>query len=117
MKKVLLAVLAVLLFASFGYAADLNLRATWTANTDTATTGYKIYRTDGTRTLVATVAGKTTATANFTVTVPDNYIGTLRFVMTAMSATKESADSLPATLPLDLTPVPAVPGGFNVVQQ
>jgi hypothetical protein len=38
----------------------------------------------------------------------------LRFVMTATSATKESADSLPATYFFDLTPIPAVPGGFGI---
>jgi hypothetical protein len=114
MKKVVLAVLFVAFLAGSAFGADLNLRATWTANTDTVTTGYRLYRTDGVRTLVASIPGRTTASHDFTITVPDGSTSTLRFVMTATSATKESADSLPATYFFDLTPIPAVPGGFGI---
>lgn len=117
MKRIMLVLAMVLVMASVSMAADLALRATWTANTDTVTTGYKLYRTDGTRALVATIPGKTTALYNFTLTVPDGTTGTLRFVMTAISATKESADSVTALYPFDLTPVPSVPGGLGIVAQ
>jgi hypothetical protein len=117
MRKALLALAMVFILSSFSYAADLSLRATWTANVDSVTVGYKIYRTDATRTLVATVPGKAVATYTFPVTVPDASSGTLRFVMTAYSATKESADSNTVSVPFDLTPVPAVPASFGVVIQ
>ena len=107
----------LLAMATMASAADLALKATWTPNTDTVTTGYRLYRTDGARVLVGTIPGKTTALYNFTITVPDNSLGTLKFVLTAYSPTKESADSVTASYPFDLTPVPAVPSGVNVVVQ
>lgn len=119
MKKmwVVLAMVLALAFASVAIADDVALKATWTPNTDTVTLGYKLYRTDVARTLIATIPGKATATHNFTMVFPAGSIGTLKFVMTAYSATKESGDSNEAPYPLDLTPVPAVPGGFAVQKQ
>ena len=117
MKRLFLVLVMVLAFAGVAIADDVALRATWTPNTDTVTVGYKIYRTDVARTLIATIPGRTTATHNFTMVFPAGSIGTLRFVMTAYSATKESGDSNEAPYPLDLTPVPAVPGGFAVQKQ
>lgn len=114
MRKLALALILVLAVAVPSFGADLALRATWTANTDTVTTGYKLFRTDGTRVLLATIPGRTTASYDFVVTVPDNSTSTLTFVMRAYSATKESADSLPASYFFDLTPIPAVPGGLGI---
>jgi hypothetical protein len=117
MKKICLMVMAMVFMASVSWGANLALKATWTSNTDTVTTGYKIYRTDGTRVLVGTIPGKTTSQYLFSITVPDGSSGTLTFVMTATSATKESADSLTASYPFDLSPIPAVPSGFGITAQ
>jgi hypothetical protein len=110
----ILAILAI--FTTPAFAADLLLKATWTPNTDSAT-GYKLYRVDGTRTLIGTIPGRATALYNFTLTVPDGSTGTARFVMTATTATKESVDSAVALFPFDLTPVPAAPGNLGVTVQ
>lgn len=113
MKKVVLFTLMVVFLATTAFAADILLTAYWTPNTDSAT-GYKLYRTDGARTEVAAIPGRATSTYNFSITVPDGSAGTLRFVMTATNATKESPDSVVATFPFDLTPTPVAPGGFGV---
>jgi hypothetical protein len=76
MRRLVIA-LGLVLLASTAQAEVLNLKTTWTANVDTVTTGYKLYRGDGTRTLIGTIPGKTTAQYLFTVTVPDNSTGTL----------------------------------------
>jgi hypothetical protein len=117
MKKIVLMAMAMVMLTSFVYAENLSLRATWTPNTDAVTTGYKLYRTDGARILIGTIPGKTMALYPFTVTVPDGSIGTLTFVMTAYSATKESADSLVASYPFDLSPTPTVPAGLGISRQ
>jgi hypothetical protein len=118
MKKILLMVLAMVFITSLSYGANLALKATWTANTDAYTVGYKIYRTDGARTLIGTIPGKPTAIYNFNVTVPDNSSGTLKFKLTAYNSSNvEGADSNEALYPFDLIPVPPAPAGLGVNQQ
>lgn len=119
MKKLLLVLAMVcLLIPSISFAASIPLRANWTANTDTVTIGYKLYRTDGTRVQVGgNIVGKATTQYLFTITVPDGSTGTATFVMTAYSATKESADSVTVSYPFDLSPSPAVPVGFGIQAQ
>lgn len=119
MKRFLLVMVMVFAFASVSMAADIALRATWTANSPAdAAIGYRLFRVDGVRTQVgADIPGRTTTSHNFTVTVPDNSTGTLRFVLVAYSPTKVSADSVAANYPFDLTPAPAAPGGFGIMAQ
>jgi hypothetical protein len=116
MKKILLMVLAMVFITSLSYGANLALKATWTANTDAAT-GYKLYRTDGTRILIGTIPGRATTQYLFNVAVPDGSTGTLTFVMTATSATKESPDSAVASYFFDLTPALTAPVGVGVSPQ
>jgi hypothetical protein len=117
MKKLLIVLAMVVLIPSFVFAASIPLRAVWTANTDTVTIGYKLYRTDGTRALLGTIPGKATIQYNFNITVPDNSTGTATFVLTAYSATRESGDSVQVSYPFDLSPLPVVPGGFGIMAQ
>jgi hypothetical protein len=117
MKRICLMVMAMVLISTLVFGASIPLKATWTPNTDSVTIGYKLYRTDGSRQLVGTIVGKTPAMPYlFSVTIPDGSTGTMTFVLTAYSTTKESGDSTPASLPFDLSPVPAVPMGFGVSQ-
>lgn len=95
------------------YAATLNLRATWTANTEPDMASYRLYRTDGARTLVGTIPHPAT-TYDFSVIVPDNTQGTLTFVLTAVDTSgNESGDSNVASRPFDLRP-PAAPSGISI---
>src|SRR3989304_9789163 len=96
MKKIILIILALVFMASLSFAATLNLKATWTANTETDMASYKLYRTDGTRTLIGTIPHPTVF-YNCSVTVPDNTDVSLTFVLTAVdTGNNESVDSVPA---------------------
>ena len=102
MKWVVIALMAFIMFCGSAFGATLNLKATWTANTETDMASYKLYRTDGTRTLIGTIAFPSTS-YNFSVTVTDNSSGTLTYVLTAVdTAGNESADSASASYPYDL---------------
>src|SRR4030042_1692243 len=82
----------------------LNLTASWTANTEPDICEYRLYRTDGTRTWIATTAHPN-ASCNSSVTVPNGSSGTLTFVLTAVDINNnESADSSPASYNYDLRP-------------
>jgi hypothetical protein len=113
----ILLVLAVMSGSAFG--ATLNLRATWTANTESDMKEYRLYRTDGTRTLMGTIAHPTTS-YNFSVTVADNTTGTLTFVLVAVDTNNNvSADSSPAasySYNTDATP-PAAPRSLTIAKQ
>ena len=116
MKKILLIILAMVFTASLVFGASIPLRATWTANTESDMASYKLYRTDGTRLLIGTIAHPTT-NYNFTLIVPDNSQGTLTFVLTALdTAGNESLDSGVVSYPFDLRS-PAAPIGLGVVRQ
>lgn len=118
MKQIGLLAMALVFISTFSFGATIALKATWNPNTDSVTIGYKLYRTDGTRVLIGTIPGKTpTQPYLFNITVPDNSTGTATFVMTAYSATKESADSGVANYPFDLTPPPAIPSSFTIAPQ
>jgi hypothetical protein len=110
-------ILGLVLISTLAFGENLALKATWTPNTDEATIGYKLYRTDGTRTLIGTIPGKTIAQYPFNISVPDGSIGALSFVLTGYSETKESGDSNTASYPFDLSPIPAVPGGLGIEKQ
>src|SRR5512135_1530875 len=82
--------------------ATLNLTAKWTANTDSITKYYRLYRTDVTRTLIGTVSHPNTS-LSFAISVPDGSAGTSQFVLTAADANNnESADSNSASYNYDL---------------
>jgi hypothetical protein len=94
--------------------ATLNLTASWTANTELDMKEYRLYRTDGARTLVGTIPHPTT-TCNFSVTVPDQSAGTLTFVLVAVDRSNiPSADSTPASYYYNLDTGPsALVGVFS----
>lgn len=118
MKKLALVLLVLVVMSGSAFGATLNLRATWTANTETDMREYRLYRTDGTRTLIGTIAHPTT-THNFSVTVADNTSGTMTFVLVAVDTNNNvSADSTAASYPFntDLTP-PAAPRSLSIARQ
>src|SRR4030042_1265260 len=94
--------LSFLILSQSVLGATLNLTASWTANTDPDVRDYRLYRTDGTRTLIGTTPHPNT-TYPFTVTVSDGSYGTLLFVLTAVDINNnESADSSPGSYSYDL---------------
>jgi len=99
--------LALLIFMiSIGPAsgATLNLRVTWTANTEPDMKEYRLYRTDGTRALIGTITYPASS-YNFSVTVPDRSSSTLTFVLTAVDANNnESPDSSTASYSYKVRP-------------
>ena len=118
MKRIALILLVIVAFSGSAFGANLNLKAAWTANTETDMKEYKLYRTDGTRSLVGTIAYPTTS-YNFSVTVADGSKGTLTFVITAIDTNNnESLDSTLASYPynLDTTP-PVAPRNLLLTQQ
>ena len=118
MRKIIIVLAIVLiLIPTLALGASIPLRATWTPNTDTVTIGYKLYRTDGTRTLIGAITGRNpTFPYLFNITVPDGSYGTATFVVTAYSVTKESADSNTASYTFDLTLDPAAPAGLIIIR-
>jgi len=115
MKWVVIALMAFVMFCGSAFGATLNLKATWTANTESDMASYKLYRTDGTRTLIGTIAFPSTS-YNFSVTVTDNSSGTLTYVLTAVdTAANESADSATASYPYDLV-LPTSPKNLLVTK-
>jgi hypothetical protein len=118
MKRIALVLAIVIIFSGSAFGAALNLRATWTVNTEPDMKEYKLYRTDGTRVLIGTISHPNMS-HNFSVTVPDNSAGTLTFVLTAVDTNNNpSTDSAPASYNynLDTTP-PAAPTSLTVQKQ
>lgn len=117
MKKIFLMVLiGMFIFPLLSYGATFNLKASWTANTETDMKEYRLYRTDGIRTLIGTIPHPTVQ-YNFTLTVADGTQGTATFVLTAVDiALNESVDSVTVPFSWDLKP-PAVPLGFGITKQ
>jgi len=124
MKKmiILMAVVMSLFLCIEAFGATLNLKALWTANTETDLAGYNLYRTDGTRTKInASLIGITYGTAAnpylFSVAVTDGTEGTLRYKLTAVdTAGNESLDSAEAPYTFDLK-APLAPVGFGIFKQ
>ena len=117
MKRFFL-VLGILLIPVLSFSATLNLKATWTANTESDMKEYRLYRTDGTRTLVGTIPHPTT-TYNFSATVPDGSAGTMTFVLVAVDTNNNiSPDSATASYAYntDVTP-PIAPKGLSIAKQ
>jgi hypothetical protein len=118
MKWMTLVLVVGLIFCGSAFAATLNLRATWTANTEPDMKEYRLYRTDGTRALIATIAHPNTS-YNFSVTVADNSSGTLTFVLTAVDTNNnQSPDSTPASYVYNLDTIPPTsPRNLSVQNQ
>jgi hypothetical protein len=118
MKWMTLVLVAVMFFCGSAFGATLNLKATWTANTEPDMKEYRLYRTDGTRTLTGTISHPSTS-YNFSVTVPDQSAGTLTFVLTAVDTNNnESLDSTPASYSYNIDTIPpAAPKNLNVQKQ
>jgi len=118
MKWVIILLAFITIFSGSAFGATLNLRATWTANTESDMKEYRLYRTDGTRALIGTIPHPTIS-YNFSVTVPDQSSGTLTFVLTAIDTNNNaSLDSTPAAYSynFDTTP-PAAPRNLSVQNQ
>jgi hypothetical protein len=115
MKKIGLSLMIIMIFCGSAFGATLSLRATWTANTELDMKEYRLYRTDGTRTLIGTIPHPTT-TYSFSVTVPDQSAGTLTFVLVAVDTNNNpSTDSSPASYSYNSDTVPpASPKGLTV---
>jgi hypothetical protein len=108
--------LALILVPSVCFSATLNLKATWTPNTESDMAGYNLYRTDGTRLKLnpALIPHPPVLPYNFSVTVPDNSSGTMTFILTAVDTTgNESLDSATASKIYDLVP-PSKPIGLTI---
>ena len=82
MKRIAISLIIIMVFCGSAFGANLNLTATGTLNTEADIKEYRLYRTDGTRTLLGTTPHPNKS-APFTVTVPDGSSGTLLFVVTA----------------------------------
>jgi hypothetical protein len=109
-------VLAMVMMASLVFGASIPLKATWTPNTETDMASYKLYRTDGTRTIIGTISHPPTFPYLFTITVPDGSQGTITFVVTAIdTSANESGDSNVASFPFDLK-APLVPKGLSITK-
>jgi hypothetical protein len=115
MKKIGLSLMIIMVFCGSAFGATLSLRATWTVNTESDMKEYRLYRTDGTRTLIGTIPHPT-ATYNFSVTVPDQSAGTLTFVLVAVDTNNNpSTDSSPASYSYNSDTIPPTsPKGLTV---
>ena len=115
MKRMTVVLVTSLIFCGSAFGASLSLKATWTGNTESDMKEYRLYRTDGTRTLVGTIPHPTTL-YNFSVTVPDQSAGTLTFVLTAVDTNNnESTDSTVASYSYNLdTAAPSSPKNLSV---
>jgi len=93
MKRIAISLIIIMVFCGSAFGANLNLTATWTLNTEPDIKEYRLYRTDGTRTLLG-ISPHPNKFSPFTVTVPDGSSGTLFFVATAVDTSgNESPDS------------------------
>jgi len=115
--NVLVVILFLICFIGIAGAATLNLKATWTANTEPDMKEYRLFRTDSGRVLVGTIPHPATLHP-FSITIPDNSQGVLTFVLTAVDTNNnESLDSNTASYAynVDMIP-PAKPGGFSITK-
>jgi hypothetical protein len=125
MKWVVIATMMFMVICGPALGATLNLKATWTPPTTNADgtpltdlASYKLYRTDGTRTLISTIQAPSSS-YNFSVTVADQSAGTLTFVITAVDTNNnESVDSNTASYSYNLNTVPpSAPKNLTVQKQ
>jgi len=125
MKWVVIATMMFMVICGPALGATLNLKASWTPPTTNADgtpltdlASYKLYRTDGSRTLISTIQAPSSS-YNFSVTVADQSAGTLTFVITAVdTSNNESVDSNTASYSYNLNTVPpSAPKNLSVQKQ
>ena len=116
MKRIILMIVSFLMLASLVFGASVPIKFAWDYNTETDLAGYKLYRTEGTRALLATIPIKEPILPFLvSVNLPDGASGIATFVLTAYDTSgNESGDSNTVTYPFDLGP-PAAPAGFRRV--
>jgi|YelNatPaOPRAMG01_1025707.scaffolds.fasta_scaffold49589_8 hypothetical protein len=117
MKKLILVVLSFLLLASVVFAVDINLKATWTPNTEPDMAKYRLYRIDGgSRVLIAEIPHPPALPYSFKIDIPAGTEGTAIFVLTAVDTSgNESEDSNQAPFAFDLK-APAAPKVFSITR-
>jgi hypothetical protein len=99
-SKALVLILIIMIFGAYQNAlcSTCNLKATWTMSTEPDVKEYRLYRTDGARTLIGTIPQPNTS-YSFTLNFPGSFTGTLTFVLTAVdTSNNESLDSPVASL-------------------
>ena len=99
-SKAFLLILIIMILGIYQNAlcANFNLKATWPTNTEPDMKEYRLYRTDGARTLIGTIPHPNTS-YSFTLNIPGLFTGTLTFVLTAVDTSdNESLDSPLASL-------------------
>ena len=121
MKRFILIVLSILLTSTLVFGESLNLKATWTPNTEADVAGYNLYRTDGTRLKINTtlIPHPPVLPYLFSTTVPDNSELTLKFRLTAVDTSgNESLDlgSEEGIYPFDHK-APAAPVGAPAISK
>jgi hypothetical protein len=115
MKKLIL-ILAIILIPSFCFGVDWALKATWTPNTEPDMKEYELYRTDGTRTLIAIIPHPPVLPYNFVTSAPDGEDYTMTFVMISVdTAGNKSGDSNTAPFLSNKKP-PAAPTNLEVIK-
>jgi hypothetical protein len=104
MKKMLFVIFGVLMIHTYvfgGLVGNVTVRADWAPNAEQDVKEYRLYRTDGVRTLIATVPHPTVS-YTFSLTAPAS-VDSLKFVLTAVDLNNnESPDSSVASL--DVSP-------------
>lgn len=122
MKRIILAVILLVLVAIPAFGATLPLKGTWTAPTTSADgtaltdlAGYNLYVTSGTRAkLNTTLISATTYNFNFNAST----YGTYTFVVTAVDTSgNESVDSDMASYVYADTIAPSKPGSLIIIHQ
>ena len=94
-SKALVFILIIMILGAYQNAlcATFNLKATWTMNTEPDVKEYRLYRTDGARTLIGTIPQPNTSYI-FILKFPGSFTGTITFVLTAVdTSNNESLDS------------------------
>ncbi len=121
--RIILFLILVITFQFFSqsiFGATFNLTASWTLNTEPDIAGYKLFRTDGTRTQINQnlIPHPNSSYGPFSVNVPDGSYGTLIFVMRSVDINNlESPDSEPAYFNYDLRPTVTITATDNTATE